>query len=104
MSVVAESAQGELRHVELAQADRARLEQPARRGALGGRGKVSGDTRAARGRQPLEMAEILEPHGNAVERPVPSARRRAALERARPPAGALSVAGDDGWAPPLVPD
>src|SRR5262249_35858706 len=83
-------------------ADGARLEQPARRGALGGRGEVSGDTRAARRRQPLVMAEVLEPHGDAMKWPAPSARRRVVLERARPPEGALLVEGDEGADAPVV--
>src|SRR5215470_1720189 len=91
MGIVAEGAEGELRHVELAEADRARVEEPLRRRAFPGRGEVRGDARAAGGGQPVEVAQILEAHGHAVKRTTPTALGRLALEDARAPEGALLV-------------
>src|SRR5207247_6216621 len=101
MRIVAERTHRELRHVELAQADRTRPEETSRGRASLRRGEVLGHPCAAGGGQPFEMAEILEADGNPVEWTTPAPPRRLGLEGARGTERAFFVERDEGTDTPV---
>jgi hypothetical protein len=101
MRVVAERAERELRHVELSQADRSRLEETVRCRARVRRGEILGRSRAAGGGLSFEVAEVLEADGDAVEWTAPAPRRSLRLEEARGTERAFLVERDEGTNAPV---
>ena len=95
VGVVPEGPERELRHVELAERHGAAVAQAAHGGALVLGRKVLARDRAARGRQPADVAEVLVGERNAVERPAREAGGQLGLELSRRREGALRVDRDE---------
>src|SRR5438132_397289 len=94
--VVAERAERQLRHVELAEADRARLPEPADRLALAHVDKVLAGLGAARGREPRHVAEVLPRHRHARERAAGAPGGELPLEGRGRRERAIGVDSDEG--------
>src|SRR3989442_521731 len=93
--VVAERAHRELRHVGLAEQDRAGRGQPRRRRARHVAAEVVARARATRGRQPRDHAQVLVSHGHAVQRAAEAAGHGLRLQRACGGERAVGVHGDE---------
>ncbi len=93
--VVAERAHRQLGHVEPAEIDAPRVQEPAHRGAVVWAGEVVPGAGATGGGPAADRAEILERERHAVERAAPLAAHRLGLETTRRHQRVLGVHRDE---------
>src|SRR5262249_16686274 len=103
MGIVAEGAHGQLGHVELPERDGARANETAHCGAVALGGEVVGATRAARGGQAPDEAEILNPERHAVKRAAPAPAALLGLEAPCGGEGTVGIHRDERAEAAIVP-